>query len=123
MTLTNDQLTALIEMEARATKDLKWLNSEPIHIHEGDYLGNTMIMLSSNYEGDQIDCRYIEKILDAAPALLKEVVELRKEKDGLRLCIAILLENAECREDEDCDHCHVESILKSFEKLSEGVIE
>lgn len=37
--------------------------------------------------------------------------------EKLDMCVAVLLENADCRGDEDCDHCVVTSLLTDCEQI------
>lgn len=54
---------------ARTTKVMTWPRTKTGYTLQGDYLGETLIMLADGYEGSQADCDYVELAANSAPAL------------------------------------------------------
>ena len=52
--------------------------------------------------------------------MLQEITKLKKALELANTQIAILLENSECRGDEDCDHCMAIGAQKQIKEIMEG---
>lgn len=124
---------AKIEAQAEAqceriTSTLVDADSRKRHFTKGANYGYNLAIEELSKGGeyktfDAIDCSKTIKTIDIAT--LKAVQDERETIEEALRCfdtaLAILLENAECRGDEDCDHCAAISLTHDKKELMDSI--